>query len=328
MIEADGIQHRIPQKNVSPEETLAERERVLAEHNLTLENVFDTFIKESGAKDVVAAKTTEGKRVIVRLGERRASWFFPEGFTGTSVRIPKLITSGGDRIPFEIEEAIDGTMMIELDRATETIGQLSDATLTKLAAAFWEFQSVTASLPLESMYSPANAEKFIAKLDPELIPTITDTAQRHRDFFETLYPSKWKFATDNLILGADGRVAFIDNVKVGKRYFGYDIGWIIWPPWLHMSVEAYADVGGHLSYLDHVKEIFFANTPEGIDRPADLDRAFDLIIFERIIGSLFDIANQTKHLASSGLDDAHTDRLRAHERFLRNMLEKIIIHLK
>lgn len=328
MIEADRIEHRIPQKDVSPEEILAERERVLTENHLTLETVFDTFVKESGAKDVVAAKTQEGSRVIVRLGERRASWFFPEGFSGTSTRIPKLITSGGDRIPFEIEEAIDGTMMIELDRATESVGKLGDATLAKLATAFWEFQPVTAQLPLEPMYSLTNAEKFIAKLDPELVPTIVDTAQRHRDFFETLYPSKWKFATDNLILDADGRVAFIDNVKVGKRYFGYDIGWIIWPPWLHMSVEAYADVDGHLAYLDHVKEIFFADIPNDVARPVDLDRAFNLILFERLVGSLFDIVQKTKHLASSGLDSAHADRLKAHEQFLRIMLEKIIDRLK
>ncbi len=328
MAQSEFLAHRIMQEDVMPEEVIAERERILQEHGLVLETIFDTFSKESGKKDVVSATTAEGKRIILRLGERRPTWFFPEGFVGGSICIPRVIAHGGERIPFEIEEAIGGTMMDELDRDTEAIGKLSDATLHKLATAFWEFQKTAAPLPLESLFSLANAEKFLAKLDAAIAPSIRVVAERHRGFFETLFPSKWKFATDNLILDADGRIAFIDNAKVGKRYFGYDIGWIIWPPWLHMSAEAYADVDGHLTYLDHVKHIFFSNIPEGTPRPIDLDRAFTLIVFERLVGSLFDLANNTKHLASSGLDPAHADRLNAHKNFLNKLLRHIIQHLQ
>jgi hypothetical protein len=328
MNETDTLSQRTLHEKISADQLLEERTRLLVEHRLTLETVFDTFQKESGRKDVVAARTEEGKCVILRLGERRPSWLFPKGFLGTHIRFPRIIASGGDQIPFEIEEAVVGTIMIELDHATESTGRLSDETLRKLANAFWEFQRITASFPLESMYSLANAEKFLAKLDSGLVPMLRATAEHHRDFFEDLYPSKWKFATDNLILDTDERVALIDNVKVGKRYFGYDIGWIIWPPWLHMSIDAYADVDEHLTYLDHVKKIFFSNVPGDVDHPADLDRAFNLIIFERLVGSLFDITNKTKHLASSGLDTVHIDRLEAHTQFLQSMLANILDRLK
>lgn len=323
MNESEALIRRVPQEAILPEEMLAERSRVLEEHHLVLETIFDTFKKESGKKDVVSARTEDGDRVIVRLGERRPSWLFPNGFVGTSIRIPHLIASGGGRIPFEIEEAIGGTMMDELDRATESTGQLSDATLQKLAAAFWEFQQVGATLPLESMQPTAKIDDFLARIEAHISPAIGELIKRNRGLFEAEYPSKWKFATDNLILDENDRVAFIDNVKVGKRYFGYDLGWIIWPPWLHMSTEAYADVDGHLAYLDHAKSIFFADIPDTVDHPADLGLAFNLIVLERLIGSLFDVAQNTKHLPASGLDAEHSDRLNAHKTFLHAMLERV-----
>lgn len=328
MNEVEMLARRVPQETIVPEEMLAERSRILAEHRLTLEREFDTFRKESGRKDVVTARTETGERVIVRLGERRPSWLFPEGFVGTSIRIPRLIASGGDRIPFEIEEAIEGTMMVDLDRATESLGQLSDTTLKKLAAAFWEFQHIGAELPLEPVYSvEKQVERFATALDQPTQDIIRPIIEKHRSSLEAQYPSKWKFATDNLILDADGRVAFIDNVKMGKRFFGYDIGWIIWPSWLHMNEAAWADVDRHAAYLDRVKTFFFGNIPANIEHPDNLDTAFNLIVFERLVGSLFDISNQTKHLASSGLGAEHTDRLHAHETFLRRMLDRIVERL-
>src|SRR3989338_3610502 len=195
MNESEAIVHRVPQEGILPEEMLAERSRILEEHRLVLETVFDTFKKESGKKDVVSARTEGGHRVIVRLGERRPSWLFPDGFVGTSIRIPRLIASGGGRIPFEIEEAIDGTMMDELDRATESIGQLSNETLKKLADAFWEFQQVGATLPLESMQPAAKIDGFLARIGTHISPTVRELIERNRGFLETEDPSKWKFAT-------------------------------------------------------------------------------------------------------------------------------------
>ncbi|MFH1171699.1 MAG: hypothetical protein V1778_04130, partial [bacterium] len=157
--------------------------------------------------------------------------------------------------------------------------------------------------------------------------TVRKLIDRHADFWSGHYPSKWKFALDNLLLTKDRKAAFIDNVNIGSRFLCYDLGWIIWPMWLHMSDAAFLQpVGSHIDYLVSVCTQLQAAQPSTLSLRDSLEEAFWLTVFERCIGALFDVVNQTKHLASSGLAEQNARR-EHHQQFLLALLNEVVVRL-
>ena len=276
-------------EDVTAEEVLRERERLLQEFSLRVIHVFESSEKSGGKKDVLGCEDADGRRVILRMGERRPDCFFPEGFVGQTLHIPRQFHSGGTRIPFEIEEWIEGKKIWELEREWSRRGQISPTMRDKLIAVFWEFQRIGVQLPLEQLFTIEKIQ-FFAREAGELLPTRAhELIKAHKAFWSGSYPAKWKFATDNLILEANGRIALIDNVKVGARYFGYDLGFLIWPRWFEMgSVEGEA-FEAHVRYLDEFQRVWIAVAPLDVRRPDNLEEAFTLMLFERLVGSLYDV---------------------------------------
>lgn len=70
MNESETIARRLPQEVISSEEMLAERSRVLQEHGLTLESVFDTFRSEFFAQ---IGRTLSCTHDFFRAALKRAS---------------------------------------------------------------------------------------------------------------------------------------------------------------------------------------------------------------------------------------------------------------
>lgn len=321
------LESRLITKGTAAKQIRLERERLLTEFKLTVVTVFDSSEKTNGLKDVMGCQTEDGKHVILRVGERRPDWLFPQGFTGETIRFPRQLHAGGTTIPYEVEEWIEGNMLYVDQEEWGQRGQLNPEIQDKLLAAFWEFQTVAKDFPLEHLFNTDRLRAFLTfagNLVPAEAMAVIDA---NKEFWNGSYPAKWKFATDNLITDADGKIVLIDNVKVGARYFAYDLGWVIWPRWIEMATENFTDVEGQIAYLDDFKQKLIDSKPDHANAPADIGRAFDLMIFEHLIGSLFDVQQRTRHLNDWGMGDDGAARREAHTAFLQSLLSRITTRL-
>lgn len=294
------------------------REQILSTHRLTLVRVFDTWEASSHTKDVVLGESPEHVRVIVRIGEVRDPKIFPNGFRGATIVVPRLLDHGRvDGTPYEIEEYIEGQMVATMD---------SDP-LELLLSAFWEFQVAGRAQPLQDQTDMTRMQKFLDVArpllpDPSRVQEVFDT---YRDFWSGQYPSKWKFARDNLILTSDRHITLIDNARMGLRWFGYDLGWLIWPRWVATQQP---DVAREEMYLADMRERWKALKPATVEAPEELGRVFDLVVWSRAIGALYDVVNQTDHLKHARLTfDVDPERTKTHVAFLQELLSRVMTRL-
>ncbi|MBU0707928.1 hypothetical protein KKG41_06170, partial [Patescibacteria group bacterium] len=256
-----------------------------------------------------------------RIGETRPGCFYLNGHKGEHFVVPKIIERSDQGSIYEIEEYLAGpTLWDKYGQEGEFV--LSDKLWDLLLSAFWEFQTVTSQLPLEKKYSIKNIIKHFEKAK-KIIPdhhVVLEFISKHEAEWSSSFPSKWKFALDNLILTKDNKVGLIDNVNVGLRFLSYDIGWIIWPGWVHMSTEQYdSSIKEYISYLDLIEKKFYITCPQDFQYIQHVKKYYWLSIFERIIGSLYDVVNQTKHLKSAGIIKG-SQREKLHVQFLLKLL--------
>jgi len=301
---------------------LEQKKAVIQQKGLSILSVFDTFEKTSGKKDVSLCKTKEGEKIILRVGEVRPQEFFPNGFTGKHLKIPKIFERHLSDIPYELEEYLKGPHVGELDRVSQLQGRISDILLDKLIAAFWEFQQIGQKVPLEKKFKKEklldyfNKAKKLIKNPDAVYKVIID----NENFWDGEYPSKWKYSLDNLIMTPDQKIGFIDNAGVGLRYFGYDLGWLIWPQWFYIETDHYSAVSKHIKYLEHFIAKVIKVAPSSFTKQENLEKYCWLVIFERLVGASFDVVNQTVHLSHWGMGpDDPPDRREKHVRFLNGL---------
>ncbi|MBI3120240.1 MAG: hypothetical protein HYZ08_01350 [Candidatus Kerfeldbacteria bacterium] len=291
------------------------REAILQQHQLRVVQEFDTWQHSEEKKDVVLAKNVQGDHVILRIGETRDPAIFASGFVGTTLVIPQLLYHGQfEDVDYEIEEYIEGTLVCDLDADP----------LELLLKTFWEFQEVAVSQPLKNKNDLEKQQRFLNTARPllERPDDVNCIFQKHHEFWNGEFPSKWKFARDNLILTPDHHIALIDNANMGLRWFGYDLGWLIWPRWVEMQTY---DVEKEWTYLEGVLACWRSPRPETLDIPKDLAQAFWLNIFARIVGAAYDVANNTSHLVRHDLGSSgEPQRTAAHVAFLNALLERTI----
>ncbi|OGL71254.1 hypothetical protein A3C17_03840 [Candidatus Uhrbacteria bacterium RIFCSPHIGHO2_02_FULL_53_13] len=275
---------------------IALRERLLCELDLTLERVFDTNAHEPD-KDVCLVKDVRGQRWVLRSGERRNPSLFPNGFVGEHVVIPTIhITSAAP--VYELEQYLEGDLAVDSDRMPNApFPQIEILDLMFLA--FWEWQKIGNLAPLQSQESHAETHLQLALL------LISDDRQKsvkaaidcYRAFFDDVsYPAKWKYSDDNLLLMADGKLGFIDNARMGLRFWGYDIGWIYWPRWFRMGQEAWGTPDTYIARFERFLSDWYASKPSDIalDRTT-FDQRVHLGLLTRIVGALFDVHKRISH---------------------------------
>ncbi len=299
------------------------RKEILNRPDVGSIKIFDTFKNESGRKDVILIKQNNQKK-IVRIGEARPDYFFSDGYQGEYLVIPKIYEINKQEIVYEIEEYLEGpTLWKKLGRSNSFF--LPEDLWDLLFSAFWEFQSVAKELPFEQKMT---IEKVIKHFDKakELIPDQKETLsliKKLESKWNSSYPSKWKFALDNLIYIKDKKIGFIDNDNVGSRFLGYDLGWVIWPGWVHMRTKDYRNrFDQYIKYLKSIEKRFARSCPSNLDLDEKLSDAFWLAIFERIIGALYDVVNQTKHLAPARIIK-NSVKEKEHTNFLVRLLKVV-----
>lgn len=302
---------------------------VLAEQkDLTVVRVFDTLEKTSGEKDVSVCEGKDGKRVILRIGEVRPLAFFRNGFSGQHFLVPKVYERQENETPYEIVEYLEGELISELDKQQSVAGKIDFQVVEKTLAAFWEFQQVARDIGLEQKFEKDKVLKHFEKAKPLLDDpqVVQNLIEQYSDFWSGAYPSKWKFATDNLVMVPDGRIGFIDNAGAGLRYFGYDLGWLLWPRWVEMEIRLFDEVEDHLKYLEQFMKQARSMTPQ--EELEGFDTKFWLIIFERLIGGVYDVARNVRHFDDWGMGKGGDERRKEkHLHFLKDLLEHVIKRL-
>lgn len=303
------------------------RSELIKKHDLTLVNVYDTFDKTNGQKDVCLCQM-QGQRVILRIGEIRAKGFAESGYSGKNLIIPKILHQETDESVYEIEEYFEAPKIFELNQLNQGKGIIKPEILELLFKAFWEFQKLGMTLPLEPQPSKIREHYEKARIlltDPQ---AVLDVVEANQDYWNGAFPSKWKFAMDNLLYTNDNRIVFIDNAKPGLRPFGYDLGWIIWPLWVEMDLS-WMDAQRQMDYLEVFFETFAKTKPQTFKVETNPEVGFWLTVFERIVGALFDLENDTRHLVNWNLNKSGDPiKRRAHAEFLNKLMQLVMQKVK
>lgn len=305
---------------------IAKRNSIVKLKDYSIVKIFDTLEKTDGEKDVSLCKTASGNFVILRIGEIHPKNFFPNGYVGKNLVIPILYESHEKNLIYEIEEYLGDTMVKDIDMKNHLLGKVDDKILKKLIAAFWEFQRIASDAKLTKRGGVKGILEHFKIAAPLLKEpkTVKNIINENQSFWNELYPSKWKFATDNLLVLPNNKIGFIDNANVGLRYFAYDLGWIIWPRWVEMKTGLFDKTDEQLAYLEKLVKLAKKMKPTQI-KINDFERKFRLMVFERLVGAIFDVARNARHLADWNLGTTGNKRRKEkHLYFLNSLLAEVI----
>jgi hypothetical protein len=316
-------------QDFEPKDILRRKEELIQSKALTVLHTFDTYTNESGKKDVSLCISSNNSKLILRIGEIRPPGIFINGYHGNHLIIPKIIEQDNKNIPYELEEYLCGTLIIESIVNSEE-GKLETSLLENLLRVFWEFQTIGEKIALKQYFSTDNISEHLKKAEKLLknYSEIEKKIYQYQEFWNKGYPSKWKFSLDNLIMTKDNKVGLIDNAKTGLRYFGYDLGWLIWPLWVTMKTENYAEENKQLEYLNYFSRKVAETAPTEHSEHAT-EKNFWLMVLERIIGMYYDLANNTKHLKQWKIGlEINNLRTKKYLHFLETLLDYSLMKIK
>lgn len=309
------------------QKTINLRNKICQKLNIKLIEVFDTNEHEFN-KDVILG-LWKNKKVVLRVGEIRPANFFPNGYDGKNIKIPKsyLINK---KEKFEIEEYLKGKMIYELLMRPKVNKLYHDRILFRLIKAHWEFQRIASEINFYKKYNKKEKVEFFYQKGRRLINNKKLAAEiiqnkRYNYFWTKLCPAKWKFAPDNLILTKKNKIGLIDLAGARQAYWGYDLGWLIWPQWFHFSNSQYKGFDKHLKYLDNFFKVVYRLAPRIEKRDPKFFEKCWLIIFERLMGSFYDVAEGISH-AKKNLNTRKREKLFI--KFINGLLEGCVNKIK
>jgi len=305
---------------------------ILRKYNLKLIKNFDTNEHELD-KDVFLAKNKKSEYVVVRIGERRPANFFPNGYNGKHFKIPKLyycnppIKTNIDKkhnISFyEIEEYLEGNLIFDICSEEKSAKKpLPDNLLKKILQTYWEFYIAVSEKALpnnwdvnKKLIKHFEKGKILMRDSEKIKKLIND----NMIFWNKRKPSKWKYSLDNLIMMPDGKIGFIDLFGAGKYFPHYDLGWIIWPMWFNFTSNELLKSKEHIKWI---KNNFIPNIIKSAPQKNLINKKQCwLIIFERLVGSYYDVAEKITHVQEKIKDKEWTD---LHIKFLNELMEEVI----
>lgn len=298
------------------------RKTICRKHKLNFIKAFDTNEKEPH-KDVFLAEDINGKKVVVRTGEHRSLNFLYNGYKGKYFQIPKLVYLDQE-FPYEIEEYLEGKLLYDIARPPKAKKFLDQDLQEKLLKAYFEFQELGPHLHLEKIWK--KKEKLGTHFEKSKGLIIEKEKAKeiiynddYDEFWQVKYPGKWKFSLDNLILTKDKKIGFIDLPRVGLYYWGHDLGWLFWPMWFGFENNQLKKAKKHAKALQKFFELAYEYAPahDKMNKEKFYKRCW-LIVFERIIGAFFDVAEKIPH-AKNIYEDPKRKELFI--KFLNDLLE-------
>lgn len=284
-----------------PHPAVAQRNTLIAKHNWKLLQVFDTNEHEPD-KDVVLVEVG-GVSQVLRVGEYRRPGFFYEGFIGQYFVVPKILFTD-TAVPYELEEYIPGTMLDSMYTPANPDMMLPEYVINLSIQAFWESQIVfSKQLQLEKSWDfEKTIQKYYATVEKTLnieqqnFFTHIFTDLQFKSFWSDMYPSKWKFSPDNLLITPDDKIAFLDNARAGLRYWGYDLGMFLWSMWFCFDDETLHKTDEYFDFLDVFLEKLWHYKPDEISlTQAELEKRFWMVVCLWSLGALYDIEAKISH---------------------------------
>ena len=92
------------------------------------------------------------------------------------------------------------------------------------------------------------------------------------------------------------KVGFIDLVKVSRRIWGYDLGWLYWPQWYHFSSSDFKKAKEHFAYLERFHNLVYRFAPLAEKKKKlRFYQKCHLVLLERVIGSMYDLNRKIRH---------------------------------
>ncbi len=307
------------------------RSEIIQEKGWKLVKVFDTNQHEPD-KDVVLIED-EGIQKVFRVGECQPLNFYPEGYVGEYIVIPKVFEVDTD-IPYEVEEYLPGTLLCEVMPKPTAAELVSSEWLERLIKGHWEFQEI--ALPLDLLKRTwsvdTHLKKYLEVAKPILDKLYADTEKivlggEYDFFWEDTFPCKWKYSDDNLIAMPDNKLGLIDNVKVSKRHWGYDLGWIIWPRWFQMDTSEYKNIDAQWNFLVSMGDLVWELAPEKEKNRGKREFLLRwwLVVFERLIGTMYDVVAKISHAQEFVNKDKREELFVA---FIKELLKKNMNEIK
>jgi len=277
------------------------RHQICVQKGIKIIKIFDTYQKEKD-KDVILGQW-QGKKIILRIGEHRPVDFFPDGYQGDYLVIPKIYTIN-KKLNYEIEQYLDGKLLFDLLQKIKTNHLLAPGWLKPVIKSFWEWQYIGSGLKLKKINCRKKLEQFFNQgshliKHPQIAASIINN-NKYNFFWAEHYPAKWKFATDNLVALPERKIGFIDLKGVSQRYWGYDLGWIVWPAWFNFNSTEIRLHHQHFKYLKNFFNLVYSLAPssEKKNKRIFITKCW-LVIFERIIGSYRDVALDIAHIKNN-----------------------------
>ncbi|MBU1036936.1 hypothetical protein KKF32_02785 [Patescibacteria group bacterium] len=277
------------------------RNQICQKENIKVLKIFDTNEHEL-TKDVILGKW-QNKKVVLRVGEHRLDNFFPQGYLGKNFIIPEVYLINHQE-NYEIEEYLPGKLFCNL-LAKPKYNKLiiNDQWLKRLIKAHWEFQKIVESKHLPIKYQKKDkilkfygyAKKSISSTERIVVEKIINGKQ-YNFFWQKIYPCKWKYSHDNLLAMPKSKVGLIDLAGVGRRVWGYDLGWLFWPQWFNFSKSDYLKFKEHFEYLQKFFNLVYVHAPvKEKKQPKLFYQKCHLVLLERIIGAMYDLNAKISH---------------------------------
>lgn len=241
--------------------------------------------------------------MVLRVGEHRPRDFFPAGYRGKYFVIPKIYLIN-TKLNYEIEEYLSGRLLVEFLPRPHYNELIHSVWLDTVIRAFWEWQSIGRRAKLRPVSSLRKMNEFLLPAkkfikDKKSVERIVKN-RKFKFFWREGHPAKWKFSPDNLLALENGKIGFIDLKGASLRHWGYDLGWLIWPNWFHFGEKDFEQSQAHYNYLRKFFARVYALAPVREKRDKDLFHLrWHLVVFERIIGGLYDVAENITHTRKS-----------------------------
>lgn len=277
-----------------------QRNALLRETKWRLVRIFDTY-QHDPHKDVSLVKDGTTLKIL-RIGERRPKNFFPHGYRGHSLIVPRLYAFR-QKPPYELEEYLPGRLLAEVIGQPSARRLVPARWLARLMQGHWEFQTIAKNingLPV-AWSRHNNLEKYLQSAQPllgGLLPAVKKIVARtpYQFFWRTAFPCKWKYAADNLIAMRGGKLGLIDNARIGLRYWGYDLGWIVWPRWFVLPDGELKKADQQWRFLEEFFQLAWRTAPQKEKKDKErFELKCALILFERLLGALYDIQENIPH---------------------------------
>ncbi len=313
--------------------------QICEKENLEILKILRTL---SGIKQTLLCQREKDK-VVLSIGEQRPP-VFRNGFESEKIVIPRIIKQDViltkdfseaevTEVPYEIEECLEGEAFTEIWAKREIKGiPLSEDLEEEIIKVYIDLRELFDNLLITKEFISTFSEwfrrvfwKWITVIKAKNLITFQDQDRilgkiaDHPDYNKLVQPeiSHGHFAITHFIRMPDGRTGIVDLTHFGLRPRYYDLAFLLWSHWFWMREEILDKPEEIWEYMKNFFKKMQRNSPKEFQDEISL-KQFYLVLLERILGALYDIAITTDHVEQIFKEEEQRQKL---TKFLQKILE-------